>query len=262
MPKLHTVDGELNYRLQGPVDAPVLVLSNPLGADLHMWDAQLPAFSEHYRVLRHDARGHGGSSVTPGRYSIELFGQDVLALVDALGIDRFAFCGLSMGGLVGQWLGINAGERLTRLVLCSTGAKLGTVEAWNQRIDAVASGGAEAMRTMAKGAVERWFTPAFTERHPQQANRFEQMVASTSPDGYAAACAAVRDADFREQLGGIKVPTLIVCGTRDSVATPEHAAFLQSKIEGAGLATFDAAHLCNVEMEQAFNRCVLDFLRG
>ena len=139
-------DCELNVRLEGPVDAPVLVLSNSLGTDLHMWDDQALAFSEHFRVLRYDTRGHGGSSVTPGPYSIEQLGRDVLGLVDALGIERFAFCGLSMGGLIGQWLGINAGERLTRLVICNTAAKIGNEEGWNERIDSVLKGGEQTMR--------------------------------------------------------------------------------------------------------------------
>jgi len=215
MPTVKLADGELNYRLEGPVDAPVLVLSNSLGTDLHMWDAQVPAFSEHFRVLRYDTRGHGGSAVTPGPYSIEQLGQDVLGLVDSLGIDRFAFCGLSMGGLIGQWLGINAGERLTRLVICNTGAKIGTDEVWNERIDTVLEGGEQAMRDMRDASIARWFTPTFAEQQPLQTSRITQMIASTSPEGYAANCAAVRDADYREQLGAIRVPTLIVCGSKD-----------------------------------------------
>jgi len=262
MPTVKLADGELNYRLEGPVDAPVLVLSNSLGTDLHMWDAQVPAFSEHFRVLRYDTRGHGGSAVTPGPYSIGQLGQDVLGLVDSLGIDRFAFCGLSMGGLIGQWLGINAGERLTRLVICNTGAKIGTDEVWNERIDTVLEGGEQAMRDMRDASIARWFTPTFAEQQPLQTSRITQMIASTSPEGYAANCAAVRDADYREQLGAIRVPTLIVCGSKDPVTTPEHGRFLQERITGAELAEFDAAHLSNVEAGEAYTRRVLDFLRA
>lgn len=255
-------DCELNVRLEGPVDAPVLVLSNSLGTDLNMWDAQALAFSEHFRVLRYDTRGHGGSSVTPGPYSIERLGRDVLGLVDTLGIDRFAFCGLSMGGLIGQWLGINAGERLTRLVICNTGAKIGTDEIWNERIDTVLKGGEQAMRDMRDASRARWFTPAFAERQPAQTQRITQMIAATSPEGYAANCAAVRDADYREQLGAIRVPTLIVCGSKDPVTTPEHGRYMQARIEGAELVEFEAAHLSNVEAGEAFTRRVLEFLRG
>jgi len=262
MPTVKLADGELNYRLEGPVDAPVLVLSNSLGTDLHMWDAQVPAFSEHFRVLRYDTRGHGGSAVTPGPYSIGQLGQDVLGLVDSLGIDRFAFCGLSMGGLIGQWLGINAGERLTRLVICNTGAKIGTDEVWNERIDTVLEGGEQAMRDMRDASIARWFTPTFAEQQPLQTSRITQMIASTSPEGYAANCAAVRDADYREQLGAIRVPTLIVCGTQDPVTTPEHGRYMQERIDGAERVEFKAAHLSNVEVGEAFTQRVLAFLRG
>ncbi|MGH8411009.1 MAG: alpha/beta fold hydrolase, partial [Pseudomonas sp.] len=130
-------DGDLNYQLDGPEDAPVLVLSNSLGTDLHMWDIQIEAFTQYFRVLRFDTRGHGKSLVTEGPYSIEQLGRDVLALLDALQIERAHFCGLSMGGLIGQWLGINAGERLRRLVVCNTAAKIGTPEIWNPRIEMV-----------------------------------------------------------------------------------------------------------------------------
>ena len=262
MPTVKLADGELNYRLDGPVDAPVLVLSNSLGTDLAMWDPQMPAFSEHFRVLRYDTRGHGGSSVSPGPYSIEQLGQDVLGLVDALGIDRFAFCGLSMGGLIGQWLGIHAGQRLTRLVICNTGAKIGTDEVWNDRIDTVLKGGEQAMRDMRDASIARWFTPTFAEQQPTQTSRITQMIATTSPQGYAANCAAVRDADYRDQLGTIRVPTLIVCGSQDPVTTPEHGRFMLERIADAKLVEFDAAHLSNVEVGDRFTGRVLDFLRG
>lgn len=261
MPTVKLADGELNYRLEGPVDAPVLVLSNSLGTTHEMWDAQVPAFSEHFRVLRYDTRGHGSSSVTPGPYSIDQLGQDVLGLVDSLGIDRFAFCGLSMGGLIGQWLGIHAGERLTRLVVCNTGAKIGTDEVWDERINTVLEGGEQAMRDMRDASVARWFTPDFAAQHPVEVARITQMIASTSPAGYAANCAAVRDADYREQLGAIKVPTLIVCGSQDPVTTPEHGRFIQARVEGAELVEFEAAHLSNVEAGDAFTQRVLAFLR-
>jgi 3-oxoadipate enol-lactonase len=262
VPTVKLADCELNYRLEGPVDAPVLVLSNSLGTTLEMWDSQVPAFSEHFHVLRYDTRGHGGSSVTSGPYSIEQLGRDVLDLVDTLGIDRFAFCGLSMGGLIGQWLGINASERLTRLVICNTGAKIGTDEVWNERIDTVLKGGEQAMRDMRDASIARWFTPAFAEREPAVTGRITQMIASTSPAGYAANCAAVRDADYREQLGAVKVPTLIVCGSKDPVTTPEHGRFIQERIVGAERVEFEAAHLSNVETGDGFTRRVLDFLLG
>ncbi|MCY1259651.1 3-oxoadipate enol-lactonase 2 [compost metagenome] len=262
MPTVKLADGDLNYLLEGPADAPVLVLSNSLGTDLHMWDVQIPAFTEHFRVLRYDTRGHGGSLVSAGPYSIEQLGRDVLALLDSLDIARASFCGLSMGGLIGQWLAINAPERIERLVLCNTAAKIGTPEVWNPRIDSVLAGGAQAMRELRDASIARWFTADFAEAEPGKVEPIVGMLAQTSPEGYAANCAAVRDADFREQLDTIQAPTLIVCGSADPVTTTEHGRFMQERIRGAELAEFHAAHLSNVQAGDAFTRRVLDFLRG
>lgn len=253
-------DGELNYQLDGPQDAPVLVLSNSLGTDLHMWDLQIPAFAEHFRVLRFDTRGHGRSLVTPGPYSIEQLGQDVLALLDALHIERAHFCGLSMGGLIGQWLGINAGERLRKLVVCNTAAKIGDPSVWNPRIETVLRDGPAAMVALRDASIARWFTPDFAEANPQQAKRITDMLAATSPQGYAANCAAVRDADFREQLSSIKVPTLVICGTEDAVTPPAGGHFIQANVQGAEYAEFYAAHLSNVQAGAVFSDRVLEFL--
>ncbi|TLX52884.1 3-oxoadipate enol-lactonase [Stutzerimonas nosocomialis] len=260
MPFVTLAEGDLNYRLDGPDDAPVLMLSNSLGTDLHMWDAQIGAFAQHFRVLRFDTRGHGASLVTPGPYTIEQLGQDALALLDALEIAKASFCGLSMGGLIGQWLGINAGDRLERLVLCNTGAKIGSDEVWNGRIDTVLAGGQQAMRELRDASIGRWFTPAFASAQPQKVEPIVEMLAQTSPQGYAANCAAVRDADYREQLGRISVPTLIVCGSADAVTTPEHGRFMQERIAGAELVEFPAAHLSNVEAGDDFTTRVLAFL--
>lgn len=260
MPAVQLADGELFYSLEGPVDAPVLVLSNSLGTDLHMWDAQVAAFAEHFRVLRYDTRGHGQSLATEGPYSIEQNGRDVLALLDALHIERAAFCGLSMGGLIGQWLAINAPQRIQRLVLCNTAAKIGSPEVWNPRIDTVLRDGQTAMLALRDASIARWFTPEFAQAQPALVEPVVGMLAATSPQGYAANCAAVRDADFREQVASIVAPTLIVCGTADAVTTPEHGRFMQERICGAELVEFHAAHLSNVEAGELFTRRVLDFL--
>ncbi|MDV7213200.1 3-oxoadipate enol-lactonase [Azotobacter beijerinckii] len=261
MPTVQLADGALNYQLDGPAGAPVLVLSNSLGTDLHMWDTQIPAFAEHFRVLRYDTRGHGLSAVSPGPYCIEQLGRDVLALLEALGIQKASFCGLSMGGLIGQWLGVNASERLHKLVVCNTAAKIGNDEVWNGRIDTVLKGGQQAMRDLRDASIARWFTAEFAAAQPGKVEPIVGMLAQTSPEGYAANCAAVRDADFREQLGAVAVPTLIVCGTQDAVTTPEHGRFMQECIQGAELVEFHAAHLSNVEAGEAFTLAVLDFLR-
>ena len=262
MPTMKLADASLNYRFDGAEGLPVLVLSNSLGTSLGMWDEQIPAFARHFRVLRYDTRGHGESSISPVPYSIEQLGRDVLGLLDGLGIERFSFCGLSMGGLIGQWLALHAGPRLQRLVLCNTAAKIGTEQVWNDRIKTVLNGQQQAMRDMRDASIARWFTPGFAEQQPDVARRITDMIASTSPDGYAANCAAVRDADFREQLAGITVPTLVVCGAKDPVTTVEHGQFIQTQVAGAELAVFEAAHLSNVEAGEAFTQRVLEFLVG
>lgn len=253
-------EGELNYQLEGPVDAPVLVLSNSLGTDLQMWDAQIAAFTQHFRVLRFDTRGHGKSLVTPGFYTIEQLGHDVLSLLDALHIERAHFCGLSMGGLIGQWLGINAGQRLHKLVVCNTAAKIGDPSIWDPRIEMVLRDGRAAMVALRDASIARWFTPDFAEANPAAAQRITDMLAATSPEGYAANCAAVRDADFRDQLSVIKVPLLVIAGTEDAVTPPAGGHFIQEHVQGAEYAEFYAAHLSNVQAGDAFSERVLAFL--
>ena len=257
---IQLADGPLHYQLDGPEGAPVLVLSNSLGTDLHMWDVQIPAFTQHFRVLRFDTRGHGKSLVTEGPYSIEQLGRDVIALLDALDIQRAHFCGLSMGGLIGQWLGIHAGDRLLRLVVCNTAAKIGTPEIWNPRIEMVLRDGAAAMVALRDASIARWFTADFAAANPHQAQQITDMLAATSPQGYAANCAAVRDADLREQLSTIQVPTLAIAGTEDTVTPPAGSHFIQNQIKGAEYAEFYAAHLSNVQAGAAFSERVLAFL--
>ncbi|WP_137885759.1 3-oxoadipate enol-lactonase [Pseudomonas sp. 2FE] len=261
MPVVQLADGELNYLLEGPDDAPVLLLSNSLGTDLYMWDEQIPTFTRHFRVLRYDTRGHGKSLVTEGPYSIEQLGRDVLALLDALDIPRASYCGLSMGGLIGQWLAINAPERLQRVVLCNTAAKIAGPEVWNPRIETVLRDGQAAMLALRDASIARWFTAEFAVAEPAKVKAVTDMLAATSPQGYAANCAAVRDADFREQLAAIQVPTLIVCGTQDAVTTPVDGRFMLERIRGAELVEFHAAHLSNVEAGAAFTKAVLAFLQ-
>ncbi|NBB11447.1 3-oxoadipate enol-lactonase [Pseudomonas sp. SLFW] len=252
--------GQVHYEIEGPAGAPVLVLSNSLGTDLHMWDAQVASFSKSFRVLRYDTRGHGQSVVSHGPYSIEQLGRDVLDLLDALKIERAHFCGLSMGGLIGQWLGIHASERLLKLVLCNTAAKIGGPETWGPRIETVEKGGEAAMKELGAGAVERWFTPDFARDHADKVTAVTNVLAATSPVGYAACCAAVRDADFRKQLGSITVDTLIICGSHDPVTTVADGHFLQNHIPGSQLSDYYAAHLSSIELGQTFTLRVTEFL--
>ena len=247
----------LFQRFDGPTGAPALLLSNSLGTSLEMWDAQMPAFAERFRVLRYDMRGHGRSAVPPGPYSIADLGKDVLALLDANGIDRVRFCGLSMGGMTGMWLGCHAPERLEKLVLCNTSAQLGSPDQWNTRIAIVQN---EGMKGVAEGVIGRWFTPGFREREPEEVARVRRMLLETPPAGYAACCAAIRDQDQREAICAVPVPTLVVAGARDPATPPEHSRIIASKIPGARLVELDAAHLSNIEARDHFTASVLEFL--
>lgn len=245
------------YRLDGPRDAPLLVMSNSLGARLEMWDAQMDVLQGRFRVLRYDTRGQGDSQVTPGPYTMEQLGRDVLILVDAIGGQRFSFCGLSMGGLVGQWLALHAGARLNRLVLCNTSARVGTDDSWNTRIDTVTR---EGMTNTAKATIARWFTADFAEKNSDQVAPVLQQLLATDPAGYVANCAAVRDADFRNKLRAINVPLLFVAGTHDLVATVADARAVVEQVRDAELVELAAAHLSNIESQAAFNTALVSFL--
>jgi 3-oxoadipate enol-lactonase len=257
MPLAKLPDAQMNYEWSGAEQLPVLVFSNSLGTNLHMWDAQVAEFTKHFRLLRYDTRGHGKSEVTRGPYSIEQLSWDVVGLLDALKLDRVYFCGLSMGGMTGIFLGANAPDRLHKLVLCNTAAKIGTAESWNARIHAVERGG---MRAVAGAVIERWFTPGFRSSHAAEAQAVLAMLEAVNPQGYIANCAAVRDMDQRQALGNIRVPCLALTGTHDPATTPAEVRFLAESIPGASYAEFSAAHLSNIEARDDFNRRVLQFL--
>jgi 3-oxoadipate enol-lactonase len=253
------VDGcGLNVEVEGPADAPVLMLSNSLGTDLHMWDPQVMPFTERFRLVRYDRRGHGKSAVPPGPYSMERLGRDVLGILDRLGIATADWCGLSMGGMVGQWLGANAPTRVRRLVLANTMCHFPMKELWNERIGLIRQGG---MAAIADATMTRWFTAPFIAREPDAIARMKAMVLSTPPDGYIGNCEAIRDMDHRDLVTRIKAPTLLIAGRHD-VATPlDGAEFIRARIPGAALAVLDAGHISNVEQASEFTAKVLEFLR-
>jgi 3-oxoadipate enol-lactonase len=259
MPFLETVTVRLHYQVEGREDAPWLILSNSLGTNLDMWMPQVPALLERYRVLRYDGRGHGQSSVTPGPYSIEQLSGDVIALMDHLHIPRAHFCGLSMGGMVGMWLGANHPERIDRLALCNTAAKIGTDESWNLRIDKV---NREGMALIAPAVIDRWFTRDFQRYASVQVKLVRDMLLQTSPEGYVANCAAVRDMDLRPQIGRITAPTLVVAGKHDQATPPADGRAVADAVPGARYVELNAAHLSNWEVAQSFTTQVIDFLRN
>ena len=257
MPFVQQKDVRIHYDLTGPATAATLVFSNSLGATFSMWDAQIPALTKQFRILRYDTRGHGESSATPGPYSIEQLARDVLSVLDALQLDRVHFCGLSMGGQTGMWLAINAPARLHSLVLSNTAAKIGTPEIWNVRIDAVRKGG---MKSISTAVMERWFSAAFRANSPEVVAAIKVKFESTNPEGYIANCVAIRDFDVRQAVATSRVPTLVIAGTHDAATTPADGHYLADRIAGARYVELNAAHLSNIEVPGRFNSEVGSFL--
>jgi len=257
MPFAEVNGARIHYRFDGPEKAPVLVLCNSLGTDLTMWDPQVPAFTRELRVLRYDRRGHGASAVTPGPYTIEQLGRDALGLLDALALDRVRYCGLSLGGMTGMWLGTHAGKRIEKLVLCNTAAQVGSPDPWNARIEAVRKGG---MGAIESGVVARWFTPGFLERPTPMLGKMREVLLQLSPEGYVACCAAVRDMDQRESIARIAAPTMVIAGTHDAATPPAAGQFIAKQIPGARYVELDAAHISNVEAADRFTESVLGFV--
>jgi 3-oxoadipate enol-lactonase len=259
MPILKSGEARIRYELEGQSGKPALMFSNSLGANYSMWDPQAREFRKTLRVLRYDTRGHGQSSSTLGPYSIEQLAKDVIALLDALDLDRVHFCGLSMGGMIGMWLGVNAPERLRKLALCNTGAKIGTLDAWNTRIEVVRKNG---MKSIASAVVERWFTPAFRQKSPAIISNTHKMIEEANADGYAACCAAIRDCDYREQVSAIRTPTLVISGAHDPATPPADGRFLAQQIPGGRYVELNAAHLSNIEDHDRFNKELAAFLNS
>ncbi len=246
------------YRLEGQPGKPVLILSHSLGADHGMWAPQMPDLLSHFQVLRYDTRGHGASDAPKGEYSIELLGRDVLSLVDALGTKQFAFCGLSMGGAIGQWLAIHAPERLTGLVLANTSAQFGPRSNWETRMKALSDGGMAAIVDVVMG---RFFSPEVLSSDAN-ASSLRTVFLGTDSGGYLGCCAAIRDFDSRVSLRQIRVPTLVIVGDRD-VSTPweGHGEVFVRDIPGAQAVRLPAAHLSNIERPRSFTTALLEFLR-
>lgn len=256
MPFLTRDDARLWWRSDGDATKPALLLANSLGTDLALWDPILPQLVERFQVIRHDLRGHGASDATPGDYTIELLGRDALAVADAAGVARFSFAGISIGGMVGQWVGANAGERLDKLVLSNTSPKL-PADLWAARIDAVKKGGTA---SIADAVLARWFTDAYLAKKPPRLWSARTMLASTDPAGYVGCCAAIRDMDQTAAVAAIRVPTLVIVGTHD-LATPKvQGEALAKAIPGAQLVELPVAHIPVLEAPGAFANALLSFL--
>jgi len=246
------------YRLQGNAGRPVLILSHSISTDHAMWDLQVDGLLPHFQILRYDIRGHGATEATAGQYSIEMLGSDILALADALEISRFAFCGLSLGGAIGQWVAAHTPERVTHLVLANTSPQFVPRTNWETRMAAVLKGGMPAVVDM---AMQRFFSPDTLAKQSPYVASMRSVFLGTDPVGYLGCCAALRDVNHGDILKLIKTPTLVISGDRD-VATPwtGHGERLAREIPGAKALHLAAAHLSNLERPHSFTTALLEFL--
>ncbi|SSG03749.1 3-oxoadipate enol-lactonase [Klebsiella quasipneumoniae] len=248
----------LDYQLDGPEGAPVIVLSNSLGTTRAMWQPQIEALTAHFRVLRYDTHGHDKTTKN-GKVTLAQLGEDVIALLDHLNIDRAWFCGISMGGLTGLWLGRFAPERFYGLAVANTAARIGDQASWLSRARAVRQ---EGMAVVAAGAADRWFTHAFRQKAPEVVEALCHQLTHTDAEGYAACCEALAAADLRGEVGQIPLPTLIIAGESDPVTTVADANFLQQQIPASQVVVLPASHLSNIEAAKSFTSALLSFFQG
>ncbi|POU77330.1 3-oxoadipate enol-lactonase [Leclercia sp. LSNIH6] len=248
---------DLEYRLDGPEAAPLLVLSNSLGTTWEMWQEQMTDFTRHFRVLRYNTRGHGRSPVSAGGITLDSLGQDVIALLDHLDIERAFFCGISLGGMTGMWLNRHAPSRFDRIVVANTAAKIGESRDWLQRAGTVRQQG---MAPVASTAAERWFTAVFREGNPGQVALLIDSLADTPAEGYAACCEALAAADLRSDVAAMLRPMLAIAGEEDLVTTVSDAQWIAAQAKQTEYVALPASHLSNVACPEAFNQQVLTFL--
>jgi 3-oxoadipate enol-lactonase len=259
MPLAHVNSTAIYYRLDGTEKGKVVMLSHSLAADITMWESQIPALVEAgYRVLRYDSRGQGISAVPPGPYSMEVLAEDAVGLMDVLDLEKVHFCGLSMGGMVGQMLGARHPERLTSLTLSSTAAILSPREIWDERIEIVRGSG---MKSVVDATINRWFTKSGLDRLPTEIEKVRRVIMNTSVDGYCACCAAIRDMDLRDTLKTISTQVLVLVGEQDPGTPVSAAEYIHGLITSSELKIIpDAAHFVNVEQANAFNDALIKFI--
>ncbi len=257
MPTFTSNDAQINYQTFGDAAKPALVFSNSLGTNFKMWQPQIDFFQKDYFVICYDTRGHGGSEAPQGPYTIDQLGQDVVNLLDHLNIEKAAFCGISMGGLTGQWLAINRPERFNQVVVCNTAAKIGQEQAWNDRAALVREQG---LQPIASTAASRWFTEPFIQSNATVVNNLQNDLGVGSPEGYASCCEALAKADVREQLKDISVLVLVVAGQQDPVTTVADGQYMVDRIANSQLFEINASHISNIEQPEAFNQAVQKFI--
>ena len=247
-----------NYLFEDNGKDVTIVFSNSLGTNLSMWDENMPFLNRYFNILRHDTRGHGHSSINGAEVTVGELAEDIIELLDYLKLDQVVFCGLSIGGLIGQHLGIYHPNRFQKIILSNTAAKIGTETGWNTRIEQVAKNG---LNSILDGTADRWFTPKYRVQFPEKVTEILNAFAANSLNGYIAGCTAVRDADFTNDLHKIPVPVLIISGTQDEVTTVVHGDFLQQQIPDAQHVQLEAAHLSNKEHPHSFSDYIIQFLK-
>lgn len=257
MPTFTSNDAQINYQTFGDANKPALIFSNSLGTKYSMWQPQIEYFQQDHYVICYDTRGHGASSAPQGPYSLEQLGQDVVNLLDHLNIAKVAFCGISMGGLTGQWLAIHKPELFSHVIVCNTAAKIGQEQAWQDRAALVCEQG---LAPIAATAALRWFTDPFIQSNPAVVAELSNDLGAGSPEGYANCCEALAKADVREQLSSIQIPVLIIAGQQDPVTTVADGQFMQQRIANSRLFEINASHISNIEQPEAFNQAVQTFL--
>ena len=257
MPTFTSNDATLHYQTFGDAAQPALVFSNSLGTKFSMWQPQIEFFKKDFFVICYDTRGHGSSSAPQGPYSIQQLGQDVINLLDHLKIEKATFCGISMGGLTGQWLAIHYPQRFNHVIVCNTAAKIGQENAWQERAALVREQG---LTPIAATAASRWFTLPFIQSQATLVETLSNDLAASSAEGYASCCEALAKADLREQLSSISVPMLIIAGKQDPVTTVIDGQFMQSHIVKSQLFEIDASHISNIELPHVFNKAVKQFI--
>lgn len=257
MPTFTSNDAQINYQTFGDAANPALIFSNSLGTNYGMWQKQFNYFKQDYFVICYDTRGHGASSAPQGPYSLDQLGQDVINLLDHLKIEKAAFCGISMGGLTGQWLAINKPERFSHVIVSNTAAKIGQEQAWNERATLVRQQG---LQPIASTAASRWFTEPFIQSNPTVVENLQNDLEAGSTEGYASCCEALAKADLLEQIKTISVPVLIVAGQQDPVTTVADGQFMQERIAHSQLFEINASHISNIECPDEFNQAVQQFI--
>ncbi|CAM4375136.1 3-oxoadipate enol-lactonase [Acinetobacter pragensis] len=253
MPTFTSNDAEINYATFGDASKPAIIFSNSLGTNYQMWQPQINFFKKDYFIVCYDTRGHGASSAPQGPYSLEQLGTDVVNLLDHLNVAKASFCGISMGGLTGQWLAIHHPERFNHVIVCNTAAKIGQEQAWLERAQLVRQQG---LQPIAATAASRWFTESFIQSQVAIVRNLSNNLAAGSADGYASCCEALAKADLREDLKTIHVPVIVIAGQQDPVTTVADAQYMTARIPNSQLIEINASHISNIESPEAFTQAL------